>query len=92
MLRLNCPHCGVRDETEFVFGGPSHVVRPGFEVDDSTWTAYLFNRRNPVGTHLERWGHIYGCGRWFNVARDTRTHEIPRTYAMGVPPPDSTDA
>ena len=63
-----------------------------FLSDDKTWTAYLFGRQNPAGIHLERWGHIYGCGRWFNVARDTRTHEILKTYVMGLPPPDLNDA
>ena len=60
------------------------------EVDDATWTSYLFTRENPAGVHLERWVHRYGCGRWFNVARDTRTHEILKTYAMGEPKPDAS--
>lgn len=88
MLRIACPYCGIRDETEFTFGGPSHITRPKTEADDGIWTSYLFNRKNPAGVHLERWAHIYGCGRWFNVARDSRTHEILKTYAMGAPPPD----
>ncbi len=92
MLRINCPYCGVRDETEFVFSGPSHVTRPTPESDDQTWTSYLFSRRNPAGLHLERWGHLYGCGRWFNVARDTTTHEILATYVLGAPPPGLNDA
>lgn len=92
MLRIACPYCGVRDEPEFLFGGPSHVTRPNAQVDDAVWTAYLFDRQNPAGTHLERWLHAYGCGRWFNVARDTRTHEILQTYVMGLSPPDANDA
>ena len=32
MLRIPCPYCGVRDEPEFIFGGPSHITRPAFEV------------------------------------------------------------
>jgi len=92
MLRIACPYCGVRDEPEFIFGGPAHVTRPNAQVDDAAWTAYLFNRKNPAGTHLERWLHAYGCGRWFNVARDTRTHQILQTYVMGPPPPDPNDA
>lgn len=92
MLRIVCPYCGVRDEPEFLFGGPSHITRPHAQVDDAAWTAYLFNRQNPAGTHRERWLHAYGCGRWFNVARDTRTHEILQTYVMGLPPPELKDA
>lgn len=92
MLRIFCPYCGVRDEPEFTFGGPSHIARPPPNADDKSWSSYLFNRKNPAGVHLERWQHLYGCGRWFNVARDTRTHEILTTYVMGHPPPDPSDA
>jgi sarcosine oxidase subunit delta len=87
MLRICCPYCGVRDEPEFLFGGPSHVTRPLAQVDDATWTTYLFARDNPVGVHFERWLHAYGCGRWFNAARDTLTHEVLKIYMMGDPKP-----
>jgi sarcosine oxidase subunit delta len=92
VLRILCPYCGPRDEPEFTFGGPAHIARPRQDVDDRTWTAYLFNRQNPAGVHLERWLHTFGCGRWFNVARDTRTHEVLTTYVMGHPPPGASDA
>ncbi|HVY82313.1 MAG TPA: sarcosine oxidase subunit delta [Steroidobacteraceae bacterium] len=88
MLRIACPYCGERDEVEFTFGGTSHVARPSEEVDDATWAEYLFVRDNPVGAHFERWLHAYGCGRWFNVARDTLTHEILKVYLMGDPKPE----
>jgi sarcosine oxidase subunit delta len=87
VLRIPCPYCGVRDEPEFMFGGPAHVSRPLPEVDDATWTEYLFGRDNPAGVHLERWLHAFGCGRWFNMARDTLTHELLAIYAMGDPKP-----
>lgn len=38
---------------------------------------------NPMGEHAERWCHSFGCGQWFNVLRDTVTHEIVTTYGMG---------
>jgi heterotetrameric sarcosine oxidase delta subunit len=81
----------VRDEPEFSFGGPSHVTRPSFEVTDVDWADYLFNRENPKGMHFERWCHTYGCGRWFNVARDTLTHEVRAIYPMGSAKPDLTE-
>jgi sarcosine oxidase, subunit delta len=87
MLRIPCPYCGVRDEPEFAFGGPSHIVRPPPTADDVTWTDYLYVRDNPAGIHFERWCHAYGCGRWFNVARSTITHEIMAVYRMGEPKP-----
>jgi heterotetrameric sarcosine oxidase delta subunit len=90
MLRIACPYCGERDELEFAFGGTSHIARPAEDVDDATWAEYLFVRDNPVGAHFERWLHAYGCGRWFNVARDTLTHEVLKVYLMGDPKPELT--
>lgn len=87
MLRIECPCCGVRDEQEFRFGGPSHVERPHMSVSDAEWADYLFNRDNPKGIHFERWYHRYGCGRWFNVARHTVSHEILAVYETGEPQP-----
>lgn len=92
MLRIPCPYCGTRDEPEFVFGGPSHITRPEGQVDDEIWTSYLFSRENPAGVQFERWSHSHGCGRWFNIARDTRTHKILKTYLMGDPKPTLADS
>lgn len=87
MLRILCPYCGVRDEPEFTFGGSSHLTRPPFDACDAEWTDYLFIRDNPKGIHYERWLHSYGCGRWFNVARHTVTHDILAVYRMGEQKP-----
>jgi sarcosine oxidase subunit delta len=87
MLQIPCPYCGVRDEEEFRFGGESHVVRPTPEATDAMWADYLFNRTNPKGLHHERWLHAYGCGRWFNLVRDTVTHDVVRAYGMGEAKP-----
>jgi sarcosine oxidase subunit delta len=84
VLLISCPWCGARAESEFRCGGQSHIARPGppETVSDAEWSAYLFERLNPKGLHRERWVHAYGCGRWFNVARDTVTHQILETYLM----------
>ena len=87
MLQIPCPYCGPRDETEFSFGGQSHIARPHESVDDETWGDYLFFRDNPKGIHYERWCHTYGCNQWFNVARNTVTHEIKAVYGMLDPKP-----
>jgi sarcosine oxidase subunit delta len=47
----------------------------------------FFLRDNPAGVHYERWLHAYGCGRWFNLARHTVTHEILAVYAIDKPKP-----
>ncbi len=89
MLKISCPHCGPRNETEFACGGQSHIVRPGPEVADDVWADYLFARINPRGRTFERWRHAYGCGTWFNVVRDTLSHEITAVYAMTDPKPEA---
>ena len=83
MLYIPCPYCGPRDETEFAYGGPSHVTRPDLAATDREWTHYLYHRTNTKGPYRERWLHSFGCGRWFNVMRDTTTHEILEVYLMG---------
>lgn len=88
MLRIECPWCGLRDEPEFSCGGESHIARPGPRCSDEEWASYLFFRENPKGRHAERWCHSYGCGQWFNVLRDTATHEILAVYRMDEPRPD----
>ena len=89
MLLIPCPWCGARDESEFTCGGEAHIRRPADPdaLDDAHWADYLFMRANPKGSHRERWCHSHGCGRWFNVERNTATHEIVSVYRMGEPPP-----
>ena len=87
MMQLNCPWCGMRDEPEFVCGGTTQIKRPGVACDDQEWGEYLFFRENPKGLHRERWRHTYGCGQWFNIVRNTITHEIIAVYGMQERPP-----
>ena len=88
MLIIPCPYCGPRDEIEFACGGEAHIARPRAEntITDAEFADYLFIRDNPKGVFLERWRHSAGCRRWFNVARDTVTHEILEVYPMGSTP------
>ena len=89
MLLIDCPWCGPREESEFRCGGEAHIARPENPdaLSDAEWADYLFMRTNPKGTHRERWVHSAGCGRWFNIERDTVTHEIAAVYRMGESPP-----
>ena len=88
MLLITCPHCGPREESEFACGGEAHIARPLIEnsITDAEFADYLFLRDNPKGMFLERWRHTAGCRRWFNVARDTVSHDIIEIYAMGSLP------
>jgi heterotetrameric sarcosine oxidase delta subunit len=90
MLLISCPWCGLRDETEFSYGGEAHIVRPENPdaFTDQQWADYLFVRTNPRGRHLEQWVHRAGCRRWFNVERDTVSYRIGVVYKPGEHPPE----
>ena len=92
MLLITCPHCGPREESEFTCGGEAHIARPLAEnsLTDAEFADYLFLRDNPKGMFLERWRHAAGCRRWFNMARDTVSHEIVEIYPMGSLPASKT--
>jgi heterotetrameric sarcosine oxidase delta subunit len=86
VLLIPCPWCGPREETEFRCGGQANVVVPPPDVDDATWSHYLYYRSNSVGRYAEQWVHINGCRRWFNLIRDVTTHEISKAYLPGESP------
>lgn len=74
-LQITCPHCGQRPVEEFTFGEipapPVTITEPAARNID---LAFMHN--NVEGVQAERWFHLYGCRRWFNVQRDTRTDEV----------------
>lgn len=78
MLLIVCPHCGRRNEDEFVYGGDATVTRPRdpAAVSDADWLSHIYLRDNPKGPHTEWWYHMHGCGAWLAVSRDTVTHRI----------------
>ncbi|MFP6709034.1 MAG: sarcosine oxidase subunit delta [Alphaproteobacteria bacterium] len=90
MLLLDCPWCGPRSEEEFACGGEGHIARPlnSENMDDAAWGDYVFMRSNHKGVYFERWRHGLGCGRWFNVARSTISHEILAIYHVGDAKPE----
>jgi heterotetrameric sarcosine oxidase delta subunit len=93
MLKLPCPFCGPRDETEFHYGGePRHRPGPAEQVSDADWADYLFNKRNDKGVHEEIWHHVGGCRRWFLVSRDTRTHAVLSVRLPGAQAPGEGDS
>jgi heterotetrameric sarcosine oxidase delta subunit len=91
MLLIPCPFCGPRAEIEFRCGGEAHISRPRdpAALSDEAWADYLFMRKNPKGIHHERWWHVHGCRRWFNVTRHTVFDRILAVYPIGATPPIS---
>lgn len=91
MLHIPCPHCGLRNETEFHYGAEAGVAYPDPNaLTDSEWAKYLHIRANPKGWLAERWVHFAGCGRWFNLWRNTITHEIGPVWLPFTTPPKAS--
>lgn len=89
MMQLHCPWCGGRPESEFDCGGTTAIARPPLDCSDGAWGEYLFFRDNPLGPHAERWRHTYGCRQWFDVVRNTLTHEVDAIHGIGERPPET---
>ena len=99
MFIIECPWCGPRDQSEFTAHGEAHLTRPQnpAELTDAQWGDYLFFRHNPKGVAYERWTHIHGCRRWFNLARNTADDRIYGSYKPGenapqIPPEPAAEA
>ncbi len=84
MLQITCPWCGPREEVEFRHGGEGKAIPAN--ATDAEWAQVLYYRSNPAGTYAERWIHVHGCRQWFNVVRNTLTHEITHTSPLDEPP------
>ena len=78
MLKITCPFCGPRNESEFIHGGPARAPRPedAQAMSDAEWVDYLTVPDNPIGPTAEKWWHVRGCGQWVIIRRHTVTHEI----------------
>ena len=85
-MRINCPHCGLRDFTEFSYHGDAdHAAKrpqPALE-NNSDWDRWVYDRSNIAGTHRELWQHTGGCRSFMIVTRDTITHEIINVEKIG---------
>ena len=85
MIRIPCPHCQLRNSSEFRHVGEVGGPRP----DPSTttpeqWRSYLYERSNPAGWTTETWFHAMGCRRFLRVERHALTNEIRSATPMGA--------
>ena len=79
---LTCPNCGVREVTDFGFGGEVSS-RPQTRPSFRELNAYNYFRKNVAGVQREWWFHRSGCRAWFVAERDTRTNEVHFTALPG---------
>jgi len=80
MILLPCPNCGLRNVSEFRYGGEVRQRPQGEDVTQVEWVAYVYLRDNKLGVQREWWYHRQGCRRWFIAERHTRTHAIQASY------------
>ena len=78
-LLVPCPNCGLREFTEFSYGGETNT-RPAPDAPTEALAAYLFIRRNANGEQQEWWYHRSGCRSWFLARRDTAGNRFLDSY------------
>ena len=76
MIRIDCPFCGLRDHSEFSYGGDASIEYPPLDAPVKDWHDAVFLRENICGRQSETWQHVQGCRMWLVIERDTMTHEI----------------
>ncbi len=81
---ISCPWCGNRDAGEFTYRGDGTIKRPSMDESDvEAYNAYVYDRKNPAGSHQELWHHSGGCRSHLMVTRNTLTHEIYACELVG---------
>ena len=81
-MLIDCPFCGERDASEFVFRGDASPERPS-EPDEAAFADYVYLRANIAGIMQEHWYHAQGCRRWLLVSRNTLNHHIETVGPVG---------
>lgn len=75
MMQLPCPWCGLRNVSEFHYGGEVTARPDVAAVDGAGWRQYLYTRKNIAGWTHETWYHIAGCRAFFQLERNTLTDQ-----------------
>jgi sarcosine oxidase subunit delta len=79
MKMMQCPLNGLRNISEFVYGGEVKEMPDHTQCSDKEWADYVFYHDNTVRIVQEWWFHS-ASGYWFIAERHTATDEILRTY------------
>lgn len=77
MKQLTCPINGLRDISEFSYGGTVKPMPP-LGGEPTLWADYVFIEENKAGPVFEWWLHT-PSGTWFIAERDTRTDTVLQT-------------
>jgi len=75
LFRIPCPHCGLRNVSEFRHVGERRTRPDAQTATPAQWRAYLYEQSNVAGWSVEAWYHAFGCRRFVSVERHTVTNE-----------------
>jgi len=76
MFLIPCPHCGLRNLSEFRHLGESRERPDPQTATPTEWRRYLYERRNVADWTAETWYHAFGCRRFIGVERHTLTNAV----------------
>jgi sarcosine oxidase, subunit delta len=79
MKMMICPLNGLRNISEFSYGGEVRNMPDQNTCSDMEWADYVFNKDNQIGISREWWMHT-PSSYWFIAERHTASDEIIRTY------------
>ena len=79
MKMMCCPINGLRNITEFLYGGEVKPMPNPLSTSDREWAEYIFIQNNTNGIVKEWWMHV-PTSTWFIAERDTSTDEVMKTY------------
>jgi sarcosine oxidase subunit delta len=83
VFRIPCPHCGLRNVTEFRHVGERTQRPDAATAPPESWRRYLYDQRNVAGWSAETWYHGSGCRTFLSVERHTVTNEVRAATAPG---------
>ena len=79
MKLMPCPMNGLRNISEFVFGGELTEMPDPNSCSERQWADYVFMENNTKGNVFEWWMHV-PTSYWFIAERNTETDEIIKTF------------
>ena len=79
MKMMHCPMNGLRNISEFVYGGEVKTMPNPLTCEEKVWADYVFYSDNAAGVVQEWWLHA-ASSYWFIAERNTLTDEIINTY------------
>ena len=80
MKQMLCPLNGLKNISEFTYGGEVEQMPDINKVSEKQWSEYLYYHNNNMGLVVEWWCHT-ASSYWFIAERNTITNEIIKTYS-----------